>query len=229
MFSMRYNSGAFYTPPAVKNLLAINILVFLAFTLLSDSVKDWMVGTLALFYPTSPFFMPHQFVTYMFMHGDFMHLFSNMFALWMFGRILEHNLGTRRFLIFYFVTGIGAALIQLGITALELASVSAKINEGMAAVSQYWSRVNTPTIGASGAIFGILLAFGMLYPNSTIMLLIPPIPMKAKYFVILYGVFELFAGVSGTMSNVAHFAHLGGMLWGFLLLWYWKKKGKIYY
>lgn len=226
---MRYNSGALYTPPAVKNLLAINIVVFAAFALLPLSAREWMLGNLALFYPTSPFFMPHQLVTYMFMHADFMHLFSNMFALWMFGRILEHDLGTKRFLVFYFVTGIGAALIQMGITAIEVASLAGKVSEGMATAASYWSRVNTPTLGASGAVFGILLAFGMMHPNSVIMLLIPPIPMKAKYFVIFYGIFELFAGVSGTMSNVAHFAHLGGMLWGFLLLWYWKKKRRIYF
>lgn len=217
------------TPPVVLNLLAINILVFLAFSVLPLGAKNWMLANLALFYPASPYFMPHQLVTYMFMHGSFEHIFFNMFALWMFGRILEQSLGSKRFLVYYFVTGIGAALIQLGVSAIEIGSVAQAVNEGLVPAGNLEDRINMPTLGASGAVFGILLAFGMLYPNATLMLLIPPIPIKAKYFVIIYGALELFFGVSGTMDNIAHFAHLGGMLWGFLLLWYWKKKGKIYY
>lgn len=217
------------TPPVVLNLLAINILVFLAFEVLPLGVENWMLANLALFYPESPFFMPHQLVTYMFMHGSLDHIFFNMFALWMFGRILEQSLGSRRFLIYYLVTGVGAALIQLGVSAIEISNIAQNVHEGLASVSTLADRINVPTLGASGAVFGILLAFGMLYPNATLMLLIPPIPIKAKYFVIIYGALELFFGVSGTMDNIAHFAHLGGMLWGFLLLWFWRKKGKIYY
>lgn len=222
-------NAAFRTPPVVLNLIAINVIVFLAFELLPVGVHNWMLSNLAFFYPASPYFMPQQFVTYMFMHGSFGHLFFNMFALWMFGRILEQSFGSKRFLIYYFVTGIGAILIQMGVTAIEVASLTNKVAEGAASVNDLIMRVNTPTLGASGAVFGILLAFGMMYPNSTIVLLIPPIPMKAKYFVIIYGAIELLFGVSGWEDNVAHFAHLGGMLWGFMLLWYWKKRGKIYY
>lgn len=217
-------SGAFRTPPVVMNLLIINAIVYLAYAILPYEIRLWMATKLSLFYPGSQYFMPHQFVTYMFMHGSFSHLFFNMFALWMFGRILEQTLGSKRFLIFYFVTGIGAALIHTGVTAFELSAMASDAGPWAAGM-----RMDVPTVGASGAVFGLLLAFGMLYPDSVIMLLIPPIPIKAKYFVIIYGAIELFFGVSGRMDNIAHFAHLGGMLWGFLLLWYWKKKGKIYY
>jgi membrane associated rhomboid family serine protease len=133
----------------------------------------------------------------------------------MFGRGLEQEMGTKRFLIYYLVCGIGAGLVQLGMAQIDLM----RLSEASLAYQQYlW----TPTVGASGAIFGLLLAFGMLHPNATIMLLIPPIPMKAKWFVIIYGLLELFFGVSGRMDSVAHFAHLGGMFWGWLLLMWWK-------
>lgn len=217
----RYTS----TPPVVKNLLIINILVFAAMELIPGA-HNWMIEKLALFYPASPYFMPHQVITHMFMHGGFMHILTNMFALWMFGRVLEWDLGPKRFLIYYFVCGIGAAALHMGVTWLELQPLMAG---GAGNYAEIMMRINTPTVGASGAIFGILLAFGMLHPNSTIMLLFPPIPMKAKYFVIIYGVLELFLGVSGTADNIAHFAHVGGMLFGFLLLLYWKKTNKIYY
>lgn len=173
--------------------------------------------------------MPHQVVTYMFLHAGFSHFFFNMFALWMFGRVLEYDLGSKRFLIYYMVCGIGAALLQLGVAWIELSGMEEAVMNGTVSVAQYASRVNVPTVGASGAIFGILLGFGMLHPNSIIMLLFPPIPMKAKYFVIIYGVIELMLGVSGRMDNVAHFAHVGGMLWGWILLRWWKKKGTLYY
>ncbi len=218
------------TPPVVFNLLAINILVCVAFSFLPDGASGWMIEKLALFYPQSPYFMPHQLVTYMFMHAPLNsnpgHLLFNMYALWMFGRILEQSMGSKRFLTYYLVTGIGAGLIQIGVMALEVTWMA---HQGIEEISRLQEIMLTPTLGASGAIFGILLAFGMLYPNARLMLIFPPIEMKAKYFVMIYGAVELFFGVSGTMDNVAHFAHLGGMLWGFLLLWYWKKKGKIYY
>jgi membrane associated rhomboid family serine protease len=155
----------------------------------------WPVGV-----PDSPF-APWQVITYSFLHGDLMHLAFNMFALWMFGRELELLMGPRRFVTYYFSCVLGAALIQL---------VVARLQGGL-----------YPTLGASGGVFGILLAFGMTFPNRMIMLLFPPIPMKAKYFVILYGLLELYLGVSGSAPGVAHFAHLGGMLFGFLLLKYW--------
>ena len=200
------------TPPAVQNLLIANCVVFLAMTLL-DKIRIYEL--FALFPVPSPLFEIWQPVTYMFMHGDFSHLFFNMFALWMFGRGLEQELGTKRFLTYYLVCGIGAGLVQLGMAQLDLM----RLPETSLAYQQYlW----TPTVGASGAVFGLLLAFGMLHPNATIMLLIPPIPMKAKWFVIIYGLLELFFGVSGRMDSVAHFAHIGGMFWGWLLLMWWK-------
>lgn len=151
-----------------------------------------------------PGFAPWQLVTYGFLHGGFAHVFFNMFALYMFGMPIESAWGTRRFLIYYFVCMIGAGLVQL-----TVAAVTGEVY---------------PTIGASGAVFGLLLAYGMMYPNSTIMLLFPPIPMKAKYFVIGYGALTLFFGVTGTMSGIAHFAHLGGMLFGLGLILYWGRR-----
>ena len=207
------------TPPAVQNLLIANCVVFLAMTLL-DEIRIYEL--FALFPVPSPFFEIWQPVTYMFMHGDFSHLFFNMFALWMFGRGLEQELGTKRFLIYYLVCGIGAALVQLGTAQIDLM----RLSDASIAYQQY---LCTPTVGASGAVFGLLLALGMLHPNATIMLLIPPIPMKAKWFVIIYGLVELIFGVSGRMDSVAHFAHIGGMFWGWLLLMWWKyQDGKRY-
>lgn len=195
-----------HTPPVVKNLLIINALVFLATSLLPVGNQLTHYGALAL---GMPWFHTYQYVTYMFFHGNFEHLFFNMFALWMFGRTLEYRLGSQRFLIYYMACGIGAALIQYGV-ALLLGELPMML------------------VGASGAVMGLLLAFGVLYPNATIMLLIPPIPMKAKWFVIIYAVIELFLGWRG-VGQVAHFAHVGGMLWGLLLLYYWKRRGTIYF
>ena len=194
------------TPPVVKNLLIINALVFLATELLPIGDRLVNYGALSL---GLPWFHTYQYVTYMFLHGNFEHLFFNMFALWMFGRGLEYRLGSQRFLTYYLVCGIGAALIQYGVALLlgELPMV---------------------LVGASGAVMGLLLAFGVLYPNATIMLLIPPIPMKAKWFVIIYALIELFLGWRG-VGNVAHFAHVGGMAWGFLLLYYWRRRGVLFF
>lgn len=153
-------------------------------------------------------FAPWQLVTYGFLHGDLVHLLFNMFALYMFGLPVERVWGARRFLVYYFVCMIGAAVIQLAVAAL--------------------SGDIYPTIGASGAVFGLLLAYGLMFPNSTIMLLIPPIPMKAKYFVVGYGLLTLFFGMTGTMAGVAHFAHLGGMLFGFGLILYWGSRRSRY-
>ncbi len=153
--------------------------------------------------PGSPF-APWQVLTYGFLHGSVMHIAFNMFALWMFGRELEMLMGPKRFLTYYLTCVIGAAVVQL---------LVARLQGGL-----------YPTIGASGGVFGILLAYGMAFPNRMIVLLFPPIPMKAKYFVILYGLFELYLGVAGTAPGIAHFAHLGGMLFGFLLLQYWSRR-----
>ena len=193
-------------PPVVKNLLIINVLVFMAMKMLpvGDQMTQWAALSLG-----TPWFHTYQYITYMFLHANLEHLFFNMFALWMFGRTLEYELGSQRFLIYYLACGIGAALVQYGIA---------------------WLMGELPLflVGASGAVMGLLLAFGVMHPNATIMLLIPPIPMKAKWFVIIYAVIELFLGWRG-VGQVAHFAHVGGMLWGWALLYYWKKRGEIYY
>ena len=195
----------FQTPPVVLNLIIINVLVYMATALLP--LGKWIFGFGSLFWVGNPLFHTYQFVTYMFLHANFEHVFFNMFALWMFGRTLEYELGSRRFLIYYMICGVGAALIQY-LTALALGELPLLL------------------VGASGAVMGLLLAFGVLHPNAVIMLLFPPIPMKAKWFVIIYGVIELLLGWRG-VGNVAHFAHVGGMLWGFLLLYYWKQRGII--
>ncbi len=194
----------FQTPPVVKNLIIVNALIFLAMTLLpawGRAIEQYCALWVGL-----PFYHSYQFVTYMFLHANFEHLFFNMFGLWMFGRTLEYELGSKRFLVFYMVCGVGAALIQ--------AAIAWGMHEPMTLV------------GASGAIMGVLLAFGVLHPNAVIMLLFPPIPMKAKWFVIVYGVIELLLGWRG-VGNVAHFAHVGGMLWGLLLLYRWRRRGII--
>ncbi len=258
-------------PLVVKNLLIINGLMFLATLMLQQNFNYDLSELLGLHYFTSPYFKPFQFITHMFMHGSFAHIFSNMFALWMFGNIIENVWGPKRFLIFYLACGLGGALAHFGFTAYEMYGIQTDIayfNEHVSKqnfVSLFnahqsllynedfvhrvnifisdWSGSNSqtiltarelaselalqlaniPVVGASGAVFGVLLAFGMLFPNTYIYLYFF-IPMKAKYFVILYGAFELYAGFSGAQSGVAHFAHLGGMLIGFFLIKYWNKK-----
>ena len=204
----------FQAPPVVLNLIIINGLFFMAMGLVQPA-RIWLVEHLGLFNPESPLF-------YMFLHGDFWHLFFNMFALWMFGRTLEHALGSQRFLTYFMACGIGAALLQMGVGWLEYRHVAAEYGTFAA-----HALLRIPTVGASGAVFGLLLAFGVLYPNAVILLMFPPIPMKAKWFVVVYGLIELFLGVSGGQPGVAHFAHVGGMLWGLLLLWWWKRRGII--
>ncbi len=201
-------------PPTIFALLVINALVF-AWQMLAGMapITDlalWPLGTpdvarSAGGFTQVPDFAPWQLVTYGFLHGGLFHLGVNMFALWMFGVPIERALGTRPFATYYLVCLVGAGIIQLVVATL--ASRNGMIY---------------PTVGASGAVFGILLAFGMLFPNQQVMLLFPPIPMKAKYFVILYGAFELWAGVTNTFSGVAHFAHLGGMVFGFFMIQYWR-------
>lgn len=206
-------------PPVVKNLLIINTFVFLTQMLLPASMKGWFYNTFALSFPVRLTTL-YQTVSYMFMHANFSHLLFNMFALWMFGRIIEYDLGSKRFLTYYLICGVGAALIQLGVNYVEIGSLMAQ---------GYTHLPRFSTVGASGAVFGLLLAYGMLHPNNVIMLMFPPVALKAKWFVVIYGALELFGGVASSGSNVAHFAHLGGMLFGLLLLRYWKKKNKIWY
>ncbi|MAJ12710.1 MAG: rhomboid family intramembrane serine protease [Flavobacteriales bacterium] len=230
-----YRPGNFSElPEVVKNLLILNGLFFLATVSLNNLGID-LVKILGLHQFQSPDFRPHQLITHLFMHGNFTHLFFNMFALWMFGKILENVWGSKRFLIYYMITGIGAASIHLLISQYQIISISNQIPEmvNLAIEGRYnpsipiskklTQLIITPTVGASGAVFGLLLAFGMLFPNALLYLYFA-IPIKAKYFVIGYGLIELYAGISNNPAdNVAHFAHLGGMIFGFFLIKYWKK------
>lgn len=207
-------------PTVTKNLVAINILMFIA-TLINE---NFMVANFAMFYPASPFFKPWQILTHMFMHGGFWHIFFNMYSLLMFGSILERSLGPKKFLIFYFVTGLGAAALHTGVEWMQ-----ARVFIANGAVNAYQALLMTPTLGASGAIYGVLIGFAMLYPQAQLMLIFPPIPVKAKWLVIIFAAIELFFGINGIQEGVAHFAHLGGMLFGWLLIRWWRKHGKLYY
>lgn len=171
----------------------------------------------------------YQYVTYMFMHGNFSHLFFNMFALWMFGCLLENTWGTKRFLIYYFVTGIGAGIVQELSWIIELRDViyssAEMINAGGDLMSKKAFFNEFVTIGASGSVYGILLAFGMMFPNMYVFIYFL-FPIKAKWIVIIYGAIELFSGIFSHGSGIAHFAHLGGMIFGFFLILYWRKKAR---
>lgn len=216
------------TPPITKNLIIINCLMFLAQYVFRQRGID-ITDYLGLHYVLAPDFGLYQLVSYMFLHGNLTHLLFNMFSLWMFGRIIEHVLGPRRFLLYYFVCGIGAGICQelwqTGDYFISgLAAWDGLVNTGYGVITKAQYLNLWTTIGASGACYGILLAYGMTFPNERIMLLIPPIPMKAKYFVAGYAAIELFAAFSSN-GNIAHFAHLGGMLFGFLLLLHWRRNG----
>ena len=204
-----------------KNLLIINVLAFIA-TWVVKGVGIDLQSMCGLHFFLANDFHVYQLVTYMFLHANFAHILFNMFALWMFGRTLEMELGTKRFLIYYFVCGIGAALFQMAVGQIDISRLAA-------GSADYMMYMKIPTVGASGAVFGLLLAFGMMHPNAVIMLLIPPIPIKAKWFVVIYGAIELFFGISGRMDSIAHFAHLGGMFWGWLLLLWWRRRRRIFY
>lgn len=214
-----YNS----IPPVVKNLLIINGLMFLG-TSVAQGFDVNLIRLLGIYPFESELFRPYQFITHMFMHGGFLHIFSNMFALWMFGSRLEMTWGSSRFLFYYFFTGLGAALLHLAVSYWD-------IEYGAHTAQQLFILLHTPTVGASGAVFGVLIGFGLLFPNTQLMLLFPPIPIRAKIFVFLYGAFELYAGFSSFSggSNIAHFAHVGGMLFGYILIKYWNKKGNSFY
>jgi membrane associated rhomboid family serine protease len=272
-------------PVIVKNLLIINVLMYLAKFIADKSFGIDLDEILGLHYPPSMAFKPWQFITYMFMHGNLGHLFFNMFALWMFGYALENIWGPRRFLVYYFITGIGAALVQCLVMYIEINPTIVMLN-GLIAdpnapaildyisqnnneISQYFGGshlelqkindaiqsitynpdnkqalltirnffvdyreyfLNLPSvIGASGAVYGILLAFGMLFPNTQmIIIFFPFFPIKAKYIVIGYGLMELIYGFTGVDAGVAHFAHLGGMIFGLFLILYWRKRGRLY-
>lgn len=262
-------------PPVVKNLILINVIMLLATWVLSNVAGIQLSNILGLHYFKSDLFRPYQFVTHMFMHGGLMHLFFNMFALYMFGRVLETVWGSKRFFIYFIVTGLGAAVLHTFVIHLQMTAIANDITayfntpspEAFALLvkdhfPEYYTQIysnlldgwysnpestqyivmskqyinelmafkmNIPTVGASGAVFGVLLAFGMLFPNTQLMLLFPPIPIKAKYFVIFYGGLELWLGLTQPGSNIAHFAHLGGMLFGFILIKIWKTKRTNFY
>lgn len=212
-------------PTAIKNIIIINVLVMIM-TMLNE---DFMYETFSLFYPTSPFFHWWQPVTHMFMHGGFWHLFFNMYTLYIFGSVLERVWGTKKFLVFYFVTGLGAALIHTGVEWIQMQSWLGQAAEGSAAaLSSIHALKMTPTVGASGAIYGVLMGYAMLYPDSVLTLIFPPISMKAKWFVLIFAAIELLTGVTGTGGGIAHFAHLGGLIFGYLLIMYWKKNRTLY-
>ncbi len=235
---MSYNSyrprGFSFLPEVVKNLLIINGLFFLVTIVVGNRLGIDLTQYLGLHYPLSDDFKPYQIITYMFMHGNFLHILSNMFALWMFGTSIENYWGGKRFLVYYLVTGLGAAIIHYivlyyttvipALHEIKALQQLDNIQDADAVAQQFYNHI-PPVVGASGAVFGILLAFGMMFPNQIIYLYFA-IPIKAKYFVILYGLFELYAGIENSRSdNVAHFAHLGGMVFGYILIKYWNKNG----
>lgn len=212
--------------PVVKNLLIINVVVLL----LSSFTGDFMYRYFSLFYFESELFHPYQYISHMFMHGGFWHLFFNMYTLMIFGTLLENVWGSKKFFLFYMVTGLGAALLHTLVQFVEVQHFQSLVEAGNVGAIQFIRRIfMTPTVGASGAIYGLLLAYGMLFPNNVMGLIFPPIQLKAKWFVLIFGGIELFLGVSQSGGNIAHFAHLGGMLFGLLLILYWKKKGRMYY
>jgi membrane associated rhomboid family serine protease len=256
-------------PPVVKNLLIINGIFYLATFLLAQRGID-LVSLFGMHIIGATDFKPWQIITYMFVHGSFGHIFFNMFALWMFGAVIENSLGSRRFLFYYLVTGIGAAIIHYTIIYFQIHPTSLLINQFLDHPSletyRLWAENNTAPefktmvaqnwahlqynpdslvelinitftarnnylngfviIGASGSVFGLLLAFGMMFPNSKIYIYFL-LPIKAKWFVVIYGAIELVYGVAGTADGIGHFAHLGGMLFGFILLMIWRKKREI--
>lgn len=230
-------------PTITKNLIIINFIVWLATMVLSSRVGFDIEKFGALHYFEASDFNPVQLITYMFMHADFTHFFFNMFALFMFGTTIERTLGQTRFLFYYISCGLGAAIIQEitwyftweSIFTMPLANQNAiSLEEMSQAIAQAQAMgIDMPflnqllTVGASGAVYGILLAFGMIFPNQPIYMMFIPVPIKAKYFVIGYGAIELLYGLSMANDGVAHFAHLGGMLFGLLMILYWKRKGII--
>lgn len=239
-------------PPVTKNLIIINVLIWLVEVIFPAFGVNGIIGHLGLHYVGASKFNPIQIVTYMFVHSQqtFFHVLFNMFTLFMFGPLLEKVWGSKRFFIFYMVCGIGAALVQEGVWALtwfgdyakEIATLNhISLREAESVIHGYLNsgdagwianvgmfKNSMVTVGASGAIFGILLGFAFVFPNMPLYLFFLPIPIKAKYMVLGYAVIEFFLGVSQSMSTVAHFAHLGGMLFGIVILLYWKKKGMLH-
>lgn len=222
--------------PVVKNLIIINVICFFG-TMIFDQANRLF----GVYYLDSPFFKIWQIITYMFMHGGFTHIFFNMFALFMFGPVLEQVLGSKRFLNYYLITGLGALALQFGVQAIEVYQIAGTVSasqwlrfdmfQGLVysnhpgltqeGFNKLVSVYNTPMVGASGAIYGLLIAFGYLFPNTPLMLLFLPVPIKAKYFIPVMILIELVLGMSRTGTSVAHFAHIGGALFGFVLIKLW--------
>jgi len=218
-------------PPVVKNLIIINVLVYVAQVTFGSNANFDIDHMFALHDVRSVYFKPYQLITHMFMHGGIDHLFFNMFALWMFGSLLENYWGAKRFLQFYLICGLGAALLHLGVLYFELKPVWETFQAMPKEIKDQWEysnrfRLNEATVGASGAIFGCLAAFGYLFPNSLIYVYFL-FPMKAKWFVLIYAGFELWLGVRNSAGdNVAHFAHLGGALAGIIIILIWNKTNR---
>jgi membrane associated rhomboid family serine protease len=228
------------TPPVTKNLIIINVVMLLLAMLFQRMFNVNLNGVLGMFYFQSPFSKPWQIVTHMFMHGGLGHIFFNMYALWIFGKTLESVWGSKRFLIYYLATGLGAAFFHQLVNYIQFApeiaalkgaySVDrinyALLNEILQPGNQFYQlgrEFMRPTVGASGAVYGVLLAFGMLFPNTPLYIMFIPIPIKAKWLVIGFGALELFLGITQSGGSIAHFAHLGGMIFGFFLIRYWNK------
>ena len=244
-----FGRGFLALPPVVKNIILLNGLMLIADWTAKGVFGIDLTAVLGLYFPKSEHFMPVQILTHMFMHANFMHLFFNMFALYMFGGILENVWGPKRFFIYYMVCGLGAAFVHESVIMFQYNKIiknispdqlqlvlndgAAYLNEGKVftngLMKDLQMLLNVPTVGASGAVFGILLAFGVLFPNTQLMLLFLPVPIKAKYFVIGYGAIELLLAVTQPGSNIAHAAHLGGMLFGYILIRYWRKTTKTLY
>ena len=244
-----YNRGIFGMPPIVKNLIFLNVLMLLAYYAVGSVFDIDLNRLLGMYFPKSEMFKPVQILTHMFMHGGITHLFFNMFALYMFGQVLEQVWGPKRFLIYYFVCGLGAMIVHEGVIAFEYQKIMQVINADKLQevldngvqyamqgkgytdplMRQLQSILSTPTVGASGAVFGVLLAFGVLFPNTQLMLLFPPIPIRAKYFVMIYGGIELYLAVTQPGASIAHAAHLGGMIFGYILIRIWRKTSKTLY
>ncbi|HEU4610295.1 MAG TPA: rhomboid family intramembrane serine protease [Chitinophagaceae bacterium] len=218
-------------PPIIKNLIILNALVFLAQKVFENNTGFDIENFFALHDVHSVYFKPHQLITFMFLHGSWSHLFFNMFALWMFGSVLENLWGAKRFLIFYVACGLGSAVLHLIVLYFEMQPVMATLHQLSAAEQQDWIyrpdfKVNVATLGASGAVFGCLAAFGYLFPNSLIYLYFF-IPIKAKWFVIFYGAMELMLAVQNSAGdNVAHWAHVGGAVVGLAMVWYWNRNNR---
>jgi len=234
------------TPPVTKNLIIINVVMLVASMLFARMFRLNLNGVLGMFYFQSPFFQPWQIVTHMFMHGGPGHIFFNMYALWIFGKTLESVWGSKRFLIYYLATGLGAAFFHQLVNYIQFAPDIAalksaysvthishtlfnEINQPGNPFYQIARDLRTPTVGASGAVYGVLLAFGMLFPNTPLYIMFIPIPIKAKWLVIGFGALELFLGITNSGGNIAHFAHLGGMIFGFFLIRYWNKYTSNFY